>query len=185
MALIRSSVLRDMRDTYARMGFVIPQAVDAAVARADAWSDATLLLQLHDIDGPVTAHEASRLNTAHSAMQGTFAVLERQALKLFGRRPQAMLRFYPGGYAMAMRDMGTATYADEVSGGRIDITGLPVHMAEHAGHRAGTRGALLGLLERLGWRGDVTEVPSKQPGVSIAFTMRWWRPAESSNSLAR
>lgn len=171
---MRTSILRDMRDTYARLGFAIPPAVEAALARDGSWSDARHLLALHDIDGPVTAHEASRQNTAKSALEGPFAMLERQALKLLGRRPQAMMRFYPGGYAMAMRDMGTATYVDCVTGGRIDITGMPPLMFEHAGHRAGLRGALQGLLERLGWRGDVTEATSSAS--SVALTMRWWRP---------
>jgi hypothetical protein len=180
MASIRCSVLRDMRDTYARLGFAIPQDVDVALAHGGTWTDANHLLRLHEIDGPATAHEASRRNTASSLTQGAFATLERQALKLFGRRPQAMMRFYPGAYAMAMRDMGTATYADSVNGGRIEITGLPSHVAAHAGYRAGSRGALHGLLERLGWRGDVSE--GAVTTSSFAFTMRWWRAAEQTTS---
>lgn len=164
-----------MRDTYGRLGFAIPASVDAALARHASWTDVTHLLSLHDIDGPATAHEASRQNMAKSGIHGPFALLERQALKFFGRRPQAMMRYYPGGYAMAMRDMGSATYADDVNGGRIDINGMPSPMLEHVGYRAGMCGALHGLLERLGWCGDVTEATNAATS-SVAFTMRWWRP---------
>jgi hypothetical protein len=205
MASIRSSILRDMRNTYAQLGFAIPPDVDAALARDAAWSDAALLLRLHDIDGPLTAHEASRRNTAASTTQGAFAMLERQALKLFGQRPQAMMHFYPGAYAMAMRDVGTATYADRVSGGRILLTGVPSPMFAHPGFRAGVRGTLQGLLERLGWAGSVddastpaaasaaasaaaaaaslatsTLATSTLATSTLAFTMRWWRRPENA-----
>lgn len=180
MPSIRCSVLRDMRNIYAALGFAIPAEVDEVLAGGRTWCDAKYLLRLHEIDGPLTAHEVSRRNTATTRHLGAFATLEQQALKLFGRRPQAMMRFYPGAYAMAMRDTGTATYTDDVSGGRVEIRGVPPELGAHAGYRAGVRGALHGLLERLGWRCEVQEAQVPSSASSIAFTMRWWRPAESA-----
>lgn len=182
MGLIRTFVLRDMRASYASMGYPIPACVDEALACDRDWSDVAYLLAMHDAHGPSVAHAVSRRTTAVSKWPGVFAALEGQALRLLGRRPQAMMRFYPGAYSMAMRDVGTVVYADCVNGGRMDFSGMPHALAAHAGFRAGMRGALEGLLERLGWCGQVSEAAS---ATSISFTMRWWRPATIPSHASR
>lgn len=126
--------------------------------------------------GEVALQQLNRNYTRKAMDLAVFGPLVRGAANIFGGGPKALLRVMPKSWELVTRRCGSVQVSFPAEGeGVIEYLNLPPELRTR-GFAVASEASPMGLLDGLGFEGEVDSDLSALADGRLVITVRWWKP---------